>query len=370
MTETIMWTIIMITLGVCGLLALAFLVTRFHRFSHFQRLGERHKALSWLLAMLPVAVIGGAFYAVNITTMIVVLLHLLVFWAACDLAGWLIKRIGRRQVSRDVTGLIALGVTVIYLGMGWFMAHHVFETHYTLSTNRAVTEPLRLVMFADAHLGITLNGDDFARQMEKIQAVQPDAVVLVGDFVDDDSTREDMLAACAAMGKLNARYGVYFAYGNHDEGYFRYRNFTGDELRAALEANNVTILADQQVALGDSYTLIGRKDRTDRKRQTMAMLAEGLDPEKYAIVLDHQPNDFAAESAEPVDLVLSGHTHGGHVFPAGQIGLWMGANDAIYGRKTLNGTDFIVTSGISGWAIPFKTGTFSEFTVIDIAKTE
>ena len=46
----------------------------------------------------------------------------------------------------------------------------------------------------------------------------------------------------------------------------------------------------------------------------------------------------------------------------------MGANDAIYGHKVINGTDFIVTSGISGWAIPFKTGTYSEFTVIDIVR--
>lgn len=66
------------------------------------------------------------------------------------------------------------------------------------------------------------------------------------------------------------------------------------------------------------------------------------------------------------DLVLSGHTHGGHIFPAGLIGLISGANDKVYGAEHIDNTDFVVTSGISGWAIPFKTGTISEYVVIDI----
>ena len=91
-----------------------------------------------------------------------------------------------------------------------------------------------------------------------------------------------------------------------------------------------------------------------------------LDPSRYAIVLDHQPNDYAAEAASGADLVLSGHTHGGHIFPAGQLGLLFGANDSIYGMQQRGDTTFIVTSGVSGWAIPIKTGCFSEFVVIDV----
>ena len=65
-------------------------------------------------------------------------------------------------------------------------------------------------------------------------------------------------------------------------------------------------------------------------------------------------------------IIISGGGTGGHIFPAGQIGLMMGANDSRYGVQSRNGTTFVVTSGISGWAIPFKTGTFSEIVVIDI----
>ena len=60
---------------------------------------------------------------------------------------------------------------------------------------------------------------------------------------------------------------------------------------------------------------------------------------------------------------------GGHIFPAGPIGLWMGANDRFYGTETRGDTTFLVTSGISGWGIPFKTGCISEYVVIDITST-
>ena len=67
-----------------------------------------------------------------------------------------------------------------------------------------------------------------------------------------------------------------------------------------------------------------------------------------------------------MDLVFSGHTHGGHIFPTGQIGLLIGANDCRYGAQTRGSTQFVVTSGISGWAVPFKTGCWSETVIIDI----
>ena len=93
---------------------------------------------------------------------------------------------------------------------------------------------------------------------------------------------------------------------------------------------------------------------------------KSVDPSRYVIVLDHQPNDYDAEAASEMDLVLSGHTHGGHIFPAGLIGKLSGANDRNYGTETRGSTAFVVTSGISGWGIPYKTFTISEFVIIDI----
>ena len=103
-------------------------------------------------------------------------------------------------------------------------------------------------------------------------------------------------------------------------------------------------------------------------RVSMAELITPLDKSKYMIVLDHQPADYENQERAGVDLVLSGHTHGGQLFPLNQVGKWIGVNDLIYGHERRGKTDFIVTSGISSWAIQFKTGTKSEFVVIDIQR--
>ena len=361
-----MWYAIMLSLAVVAGLALFYLITRFHRFSFVEKLGEKSRALSWLAACLPLALPGVFTLRFNITTGIVVLLHLMAGFLLCGLVFRLLRRFTKREIAYDIQGGAALLLTVAYLTVGWFNAHQVRQTDYRIESRKSLMRDYRIVEIADSHFGITQNGETFAREMERVQALNPDLVVIVGDFVDDDSDREDMLDACRALGGLRTPLGVYFVYGNHDEGYYRYRNFSASELREALEKNGVTILTDESVLLDGCLQLVGRKDRSNPTRADMETLMAPLDRERFTLVLDHQPNDYAAEAAAGADLVLSGHTHGGHIFPAGQIGLLMGANDAIYGLETRGDTDFIVTSGISGWAIPFKTGTFSEIVVIDL----
>ena len=133
-----------------------------------------------------------------------------------------------------------------------------------------------------------------------------------------------------------------------------------------MKKNGIKTLKDETVLINNSLYLIGRKDKSDNNRLDMLSLTKNLDKTKYMLVADHQPNDYKAQEKSGVDLVISGHTHGGHMFPAGYIGLISGANDKIYGLEKRNNTTFIVSSGISGWAIPFKTGAISEFVVIDI----
>ena len=92
-----------------------------------------------------------------------------------------------------------------------------------------------------------------------------------------------------------------------------------------------------------------------------------LNKEKYLISINHQPNDYGNEE-NTVDLVLSGHSHGGQMFPLAYIGLLTKANDEFYGLHKRGNTNFIVTSGISDWAVDFKTGAKSEYVVIQIKK--
>ena len=89
--------------------------------------------------------------------------------------------------------------------------------------------------------------------------------------------------------------------------------------------------------------------------------------ENYTIVLDHQPNDYDNEAAANADLVVSGHTHGGQLFPVTYVGEWFNINDRTYGHEKRSDTDFIVTSGIADWEIQFKTGAKSEYVIIDVS---
>ena len=124
------------------------------------------------------------------------------------------------------------------------------------------------------------------------------------------------------------------------------------------------MLIDEVVAF-DNFYLIGREDASNNKRLSIDTLIKDLD-DRYKIVLNHQPNDYDNEENK-VDLVLSGHTHGGQMFPLGLIGK-LSSNDFEQGKLIRGNTNFIVTSGISDWSVHFKTGTKSEYVIIDIKK--
>ena len=344
-----------------------YLVCGFHRFSFVKKLGEKHRLLSWLLAAAMLCIICGSWLLFNVWSAAVVMIHLFIFWLACDIVAAVIRRITDKKTERNYQGAAALAATAVYLGIGWFTAHNVVITEYTVHTHKAVGDGLRIALIADSHLGITLDEESFPEEMQRINDLKPDAVIIAGDFVDDDSVSSDLLRACEAFNELDTTYGVYFAFGNHDKGYsLNSRDFTEDDLRKALTDNGVTILEDESQAIGDFFYITGRQDRSVEDRAPAEELVKELDNSRYNIVIDHQPNDYDAEAAAGADLVLSGHTHGGPLIPAGYIGLLMGANDRVYGTEKRENTDFIVTSGISGWALPFKTGTVSEIVVVDV----
>lgn len=228
------------------------------------------------------------------------------------------------------------------------------------------------MQFADSHVGNTFSGKEFLKHVKAMQSEHPDIVVITGDYVDDGTSKKDMITACEALGTLKTTYGVYYVFGNHDKGYYdpAHRGYSGNDLITELEKNNVTVLQDETILLNDDFYLIGRQDRSEEQRSglraSMAELTAGLDPDKYSIVLDHQPYDYDAQTKAGVDLVLSGHTHGGQLIPFNRMGERLGIDAKSYGLEKRSGTDFIVTSGISDWAIQFKTGCKSEYVVVDV----
>lgn len=366
----LMWLGILVSVLAAAAIGLIYMISAVGKFPGIIALSKENKKLGYLIAFIVIAVcfviVAFIFSTVNA---VIIFLHVILFRLLFGLIGMIIKACGFSGADAGQKfywqGWLSLLACVIYLAVAWYLCHHVWKTEYSLKTDKKIGE-LTIAVFADSHIGTTFDGEGFAAHMEEIMKESPDIVVIPGDFVDDNSKKEDMITACEALGKMNPKYGVWYVFGNHDRGYFNNRDFTADELIGELEKNKVHVLVDETVCVEDLFYIVGREDKYDEKRKDIKELTEGLDPDKYVIVLDHQPNDYAAEAEAGVDLVLSGHTHGGQFFPVTKAGEWMKANDRTYGHEKRENTDFIVTSGISDWEIYFKTGTKSEYVIVKV----
>ncbi|MCR4609696.1 MAG: metallophosphoesterase [Eubacterium sp.] len=416
-----MWVAILGLSLAAAVASLFYLVSRFKKFLFIRKLAGEKKGLLKLfsLLMLLPLVVYGVFDTVNA---IIVLLHLAVFWLIADGIAAAVRAFKRRRRKRlkidlpnddntdinqmadekdDVTitgspddsgmkktdcstgrkkpywlGLTVLLITAVYLGIGWYNAHHVSITKYKVNTEKEIgAESLRIVQITDSHVGTTFDGEGFAEHMKTVQDLEPDMVVITGDFVDDGSTKEDLIRSCEALGELKTKYGVYFVYGNHDKGYFNSRDFTAEDIETELSKNNVIILQDESVLVDDLFYVVGRKDASAENerggdkdgRKAAQELTEGLDKDRFILMLDHQPTDYDNEAAAGADLVLSGHSHGGQLIPLQFIGQYIiRANNRTYGIEKRKETTFIVCSGISDWEIDFKTGCKSEIVVVDV----
>lgn len=116
----------------------------------------------------------------------------------------------------------------------------------------------------------------------------------------------------------------------------------------------------------ERFYVIGRADAQVGDRSTMEELTKDLDQDLYQIVIDHQPTDYEKEAEAKVDLVLSGHTHGGQMIPITKVGEILNINDRTYGWEERGTTRFIVSSGIGDWTLKFKTGCISEYVIVDV----
>ena len=358
------------------LFCIRFMAVRTAQFPFVQKAfgGNRRRAF-WLCLVFYLALGAVLYLTMNMVNTAIVFLHLGGFWLLSELIFWILKKISGKRVPNWIPGVCAILFTVCYMIAAWYLCTHVREKDYTLESGRLKGD-LRIVQIADSHVGSTFHEKRFHEYVHAINELHPDLVVITGDFVDDSTTREDMIGSCEAMGEFETKYGVFFSYGNHDKGYFNAeaRGWNSDDLYASLTENGVTVLQDEAVLIDDRFYVIGRQDKSEEfrgsGRKTPAQLMEGLDPDLYKIVLDHQPVEYDEEAMAGADLVLSGHTHGGQFFPFNNIGVLTRQYDRSYGHENREGTDFIVTSGISDWSLIFKTGCRSEYVIIDINRDE
>lgn len=367
-----MWIAIiaaLLTVSASGILYISF---RAANFSFVKRLSGGRRWLGRLICFAFFsALLAVLWLTMNMWNALVCTVHLVLFWLIGDMIALIYRKAASRPKKKYIAGAVSAALCVLYLAVGWFLAHHVFVVSYRFESEK-LDGNVRIVQITDSHVGATFHADGFLEHIKEINEYKPDAVVVTGDFVDDDTTREDMIGSCDALGELETKYGVYFIYGNHDKGYYSEaaKGWTNAELRERLLENGVILLEDSSVLVDGRFYIVGRQDRSEEQRGSSRLTAgeimEDVDRSKFVLMLDHQPYDFDAEAEAGADLVLCGHTHGGQFIPITHVGEWTGENCLRYGHERRENTDFIVSSGISNWTFKFKTGCHSEFVVIDI----
>lgn len=322
----------------------------------------KNKKLQWIISMVPIIVILLLFNYVNA---MIIFIHIAIFLLIYRLILLIIKKVRKKDYNHDLPIMLSVITVIIYLSIGFYYAHHIYETTYNIKTTKDIND-FKIVFLSDSHIGTTFDGNGFYKQMEKISKIDCDIFVVIGDFIDDDTKKEDMIRSVEALALAKPTYGTYFVYGNHDKGYFNNRDYNDNDLREELNKHNITILEDEVKEIDNIY-LIGRKDKRDNTRKSITELINDIPNDKYIISLNHQPNDYDNETNN-VDLVLSGHSHGGQMFPLAYFGKLSGANDESYGLHRRGNTEFIVSSGISDWRASFKTGAIAEYVIVNIKK--
>lgn len=363
-----MWTLIFLGFFLFTIFSIGYLYIHIGKFEIVKKLSRDSKWKKRLIPGIPILAIIAYIFA-DLFVAVVSLTHLVIIWIVIELIFKLIRKYRTIKTKVYIEGILAISVTTVYLVAAWLTAVTVVPTEFTVKTDKLrEEEQFRIVMFADAHIGCTFDGEKLAEYIHEMGRLNPDILVIVGDYVDDDTTKEDMLAATKALGEIDTKYGVYYVFGNHDKGYYNRRGFDENDLRTALLDEGVTILEDEIVEINDFITLVGRQDMSEINRASMSDIMKSVDKEKYCIVLDHQQNDQLAEREAGADMVLSGHTHGGQLLPINYMGELAGLNEQTKGLRVIGQTAYLVTSGISDWAIPFKSGCRSEYQVIDIVR--
>lgn len=271
------------------------------------------------------------------------------------------------------SGILPVLASLILLVFGYLNMHHVVQTDYTVYTDKNIrSEGYRVALIADVHFGVSIDEAELLQICGEISSQEPDLVVLCGDIIDDATSAEDMEVVFRTLGTIESAYGSFYVYGNHDRPMAMLESqYTEDALIRAIESSGITILQDETVFIGEDLVLAGREDQGygQSERLDIDTLLEDVNPEAFIVTLDHQPRDYAACGRSRTDLLLSGHTHGGQLWPVNVIDSIFKFNDAVYGHTWIDeDTQAVVTSGLAGWGYPIKTAAPAEYVIVHIQR--
>lgn len=256
-----------------------------------------------------------------------------------------------------IAALAALALT--FAAVGILTSQKLTVTQYTLPFD-ALDADVKIVFLSDIH-GRVFGGDN-SELTELVCAQNPDIIAVVGDIIDRDADDAEVDSMCALLQSLSQLAPTYFTVGNHEDDYIKAH---GADLLDRIGSTGARVLECEYEDLtvnGAAFRLGGMSElayyggdfRYDPKAQPF--LTDYCDTELTKVMLSHRPEAFAFKYAcrdWDVDLVLSGHTHGGMVrlpLIGGLVAPIQGLfPDYCYGEYQLYDTKMIITSGLAGY---------------------
>ncbi|MFJ4472203.1 metallophosphoesterase [Streptomyces sp. NPDC089424] len=220
----------------------------------------------------------------------------------------------------------------------------------------------RIAVVSDVHLGPVL-GRGFAQKVvDTINSTQPDLIAVVGDLVD--GSVKDLGPAAAPLARLRARHGTYFVTGNHE--YFSGAGQWIEQVRRL----GMRPLENARTEL-PWFDLAGVNDVAGESEGQGPDFARALgdrDTTRACVLLAHQPVQIHEAVEHHVDLQLSGHTHGGQLWPGNLVAA--AANPTLAGLERYGDTQLYVSRGAGAWGPPTRVGAPSDITVIELASAQ
>ncbi|GHB43717.1 membrane protein [Streptomyces viridiviolaceus] len=270
----------------------------------------------------------------------------------------------RLFVSRVVAGAAAAAAvgTVGYGTYGVLSGPKVKRVTVPLAKLPRAAHGFRIAVVSDIHLGPVL-GRGFAQKVvDTINSTQPDLIAVVGDLVD--GSVKDLGPAAAPLARLRARHGAYFVTGNHEY-------FSGAEQWVA-EVRRLGLLPLENARTElPHFDLAGVNDVAGEDEGQGPDYAKALgdrDRTRACVLLAHQPVQIHDAVDHGVDLQLSGHTHGGQLWPGNLIA--GAANPTLAGLERYGDTQLYVSRGAGAWGPPTRVGAPSDITVIELASRQ
>jgi uncharacterized protein len=214
----------------------------------------------------------------------------------------------------------------------------------------------RALVISDLHLG-NINGIRFARRIASMaKRLAPDVIFIPGDLYD--GTKADPSRIAAPLFDLHAPFGVFFVSGNHEE-FGGTTHYTEALHRAGFRVlDNERVVVDGLQVLGVHYT---NSNFPIRLRQFLTGLHLGEGP--ASVLLQHVPNRLPIAEQAGVSLQLSGHTHGGQIFPFSLV-TRRAFGKFTHGLQRFGKMQVLTSSGVGTWGPPMRVGTHSEVVLI------